>query len=375
MSNIVTEKDIVNYYKNQGIEDTSFCFCKDCGKLIAYDTDKHHFSFKKDTGNLQYINGLSFLSTRIYNGHEYRLCRCYDCVCKAYPEFKDVRFKFAHKVAKYTQYGFGVSDEDFNVVSKERQSVTKEKMIKKYGLNEGEKKWQAYCDKQAITNSFEYKHKKYGMSRKEFYDYNQSRAVTLENMIKRYGEEIGNQKWNEYCERQRYTTTKEYFIEQYGEIEGAAKYEIFSQKRAEGSIHSKQYSQISEELFNALSQEFKNHINHILYGSNEYQLSTLGGHYYNLDYYDKKLNIVVEFFGDYFHFNPKKYSSDTVFRNIKAQDKWDRDAERLEDIQNTLDCKIIVIWEASYMSNKQDTIATVIDFIKNQEQLENITYV
>lgn len=375
-SNIVSTEDIVKYYNNKGITDTSFCFCRDCGKLIAYDTDKREFRFHKYTGMLLYSdNGLSFLTTRIYNGHEYRLCRCYDCVCKQFPEFKDVRFKFAHKAAKYTQYGFGVSDEDFNVVSKNRQSVTKEKMIKKYGLNEGEKRWNSYCNKQAETNKFEYKHKKYGMTRKEFYDYNQSRAVTLENMINRYGEEIGNQKWNEYCDRQRYTTTKEYFIEQYGETEGTAKYELFNQKRAEGSICSKQYSQISEEIFEILLKEFSDHSVNILYGTNEYQVPTLGRHYYNLDYYDSTLNVVIEFFGDYYHFNPKKYTADTVLRNTTAQDKWNRDAARLEDIQNTLDCKIIVIWESTYRNDKHGTIEKVIDYIKNQDQLQNITYV
>lgn len=374
MSN-VTKEDIVKYYNNNGITDTSFCFCKDCGKLIAYDTNKYHFSFHRYTGKLLYSNGLSFLTTRIYNGHEYRLCRCYDCVCEKFPEFKDVRFKFAHKAAKYTQYGFDVSDEDFNVVSKERQSVTKDKMIKKYGLSEGEQRWKAYCDKQSITNSFEYKHEKYGMSKKEFDQYNKSRSVTLKNMVDRYGEEIGNQKWEEYCDRQRYTCSLEYFITTYGEIEGKLKYDNFSQKRSEVCITSDKHSNISDELFDYILNNYKDHSNNIFYAENEYQLNTEGGHYYNLDYYDRTLNIVMEFYGDYYHFNPKKYTADVVMRGIKAQDKWDRDAQRLEDIQNTLGCKIIVIWESTYRSDKQDTIARVIDMINNKEKLEDITYV
>lgn len=374
MCNIVTEKDIIEYYHNKGIDDISFCYCKDCGKLIAYDTDKREFRFHKYTGKLLYSdNGLSFLTTRIYNGHEYRLCRCYDCVCKAYPEFKNVKFKFSHKAAKYTQYGFGVSDEDFNVVSKERQSVTKEKMIKKYGANEGEQRWKVYCDKQSITNSFEYKHEKYGISEKEFREYNRSRSVTKENMINRYGEEMGNKKWNEYIDRQRYTCTIEYFINQYGEEEGKVKYDLFSQKRSEVCITIGKHSNISDELLDEIVKYFKK--NKVYYAENEYQVSTISGHYYNLDYYDRTLNVVIEFFGDYYHFNPKKYSADTVLRNIKAQDKWDRDAVRLEDIQNTLNCKIIVIWESTYRNDKHGTIDKVIDMIKNKRELKNITYV
>ena len=41
------------------------------------------------------------------------------------------------------------------------KTVTKEKMIKKYGISEGTEKWNSYCKKQADSNKFEYKHEKY----------------------------------------------------------------------------------------------------------------------------------------------------------------------------------------------------------------------
>ena len=110
----LNEQEIIQYCKDNNI-DPSICYCKECGKFLAYDNAVFHIN-KATKKLVTDDNKLSFLSTRNYNGTEYHLCRCYDCVCEKFPNFRDVRFKFAHKAAKYTQYGFGVSDEDFKPV-------------------------------------------------------------------------------------------------------------------------------------------------------------------------------------------------------------------------------------------------------------------
>ena len=207
----LNEQEIIQYCKDNNI-DPSICYCKECGKFLAYDNAVFHIN-QATKKLVTDDNKLSFLSTRNYNGNEYHLCRCYDCVCDKFPNFRDVRFKFAHKAAKYTQYGFGVSDEDFKPVCDARQSVTKEKMIKKYGISEGTERWDSYCKKQADSNKFEYKHEKHGMTLEEYDEYNKSRAVTLNNMIKRYGVNEGLIHWNQYVESERYTCTLPYYIE------------------------------------------------------------------------------------------------------------------------------------------------------------------
>lgn len=371
----LTEQEIVEYLKNHNI-DPSICYCKDCGKFLAYDNK--HFSIHAYTDKLLYNNnngGLSFLTTRDYNGNTYRLCRCYDCVCEKFPEFKNVKFKFAHKAAKYTQYGFDVPDEDFKPVSTARQAVTKEKMIKKYGLNEGEQRWNEYCKKQSVTNSFEYKNKKYGMTEEEFDAYNNSRAVTLDNMVKRYGEEEGNKKWNEYVERQRYTCSEEYFIETYGEIIGKEKYRNFIKQRNGGcKISNTAVSEISLELFQSLKKYYSR--NAIKYGSDEIDVEVDNGHFYFVDYYDFNNDIVIEFFGSYYHMDPKKYTDDYILRDgSTAKEKREKDYHRLELIQEKLGCKVIVVWESTYRSDKQGTVEAIIKMIENKDQLQNITYI
>jgi hypothetical protein len=60
---------------------------------------------------------------------------------------------YGQKWSKCCKYAFGVSDEDFDEIAHERQKVTREKMINRWGLEEGEKRWQQYCNKQAQTNT------------------------------------------------------------------------------------------------------------------------------------------------------------------------------------------------------------------------------
>ena len=369
----LSEQEIVQYCKDNNI-DPSICYCKECGKFLAYDNAVFHINSvtKKIVCD---DNKLSFLSTRNYNGNEYHLCRCYDCVCEKFPNFKDVRFKFAHKAAKYTQYGFGVPDEDFKPVCDARQSVTKEKMIKKYGIIEGTERWNSYCKKQADSNKFEYKHEKHGMTYEEYDEYNKSRAVTLDNMIKRYGVQDGLFHWNQYVERQRYTCTLEYFIEKYGDTIGTEKYNDFVEKR---NTSNRLFgpSAISLEMFDKLIKNYKNNI--VYYDENEYSVHTNKLCLYHVDYYDKTLNIIIEFYGDFFHLNPKIYDADFIqFKHhekaILAKNRWQHDKERIDDIQQTLNCKVIIVWESTYKNDKKGTINSLIQMINNKEQLNDIT--
>ena len=369
----LSEQEIVQYCKDNNI-DPSICYCKECGKFLAYDNAVFHINSvtKKIVCD---DNKLSFLSTRNYNGNEYHLCRCYDCVCEKFPNFKDVRFKFAHKAAKYTQYGFGVPDEDFKPVCDARQSVTKEKMIKKYGITEGTERWNSYCKKQADSNKFEYKHEKHGMTYEEYDEYNKSRAVTLDNMIKRYGVQDGLFHWNQYVERQRYTCTLEYFIEKYGDTIGTEKYNDFVEKR---NTSNRLFgpSAISLEMFDKLIKNYKNNI--VYYDENEYSVHTNKQCLYHVDYYDKTLNIIIEFYGDFFHLNPKIYDANFIqFKHhekaILAKNRWQHDKERIDDIQQTLNCKVIIVWEYTYKNDKKGTINSLIQMINNKEQLNNIT--
>lgn len=111
-------------------------------------------------------------------------------------------------------------------------AVTLANLIKKYGEIDGAARWEQYRKRQAYSNSFEYKHKQYGWSKQQFDEFNAARAQTLDNMIRRYGEFEGATKWEQYCARQAYTNTKDYFVSKYGKVNGVARYLEINNKKA-----------------------------------------------------------------------------------------------------------------------------------------------
>lgn len=103
-------------------------------------------------------------------------------------------------------------------------AMTLESMIKKYGNEIGVQKWNTYCTIQKEKNTFEFKKKKYGWTEYQFKEFNASRAVTKKNLINRWGLTDGLNKWKSYCDRQSYTKSKQYFIDTYGVIDGIKEY-------------------------------------------------------------------------------------------------------------------------------------------------------
>ena len=95
--------------------------------------------------------------------------------------------------------------------------VTEKSMIKKWGIELGEQKWKEYCNKQSITNTFEYKKAKYGWDENEFNEFNKKRGITLKNLINKYGEDLGNKYFNDYVTKQKITKSREYMINKFGE--------------------------------------------------------------------------------------------------------------------------------------------------------------
>lgn len=269
-------------------------------------------------------------------------------------------------------------------------AMTKAKMLHLHGEEKGNEIWNEYLKKQAETNTFEYKNKKYGMTKEEFSNYNASRAVTLENLVKRHGKEEGTAKFNAYCERQAYAgNAKEYFIELYGEEEGMKKYLELNQKKSlsvenfirkygeeEGrenyikwlkgiSERSWFNSAIASDFFKNLSRylsiEVKETFEHADSKNGEYFLfreKNRGSFFYDFTSVEHK--IIIEFNGDVWHANPKKFSSDYIIpkSNEPAHERWKRDKEKIE-LAEQHGFKVIVVWEDDYRNDKEGVVALV----------------
>ena len=141
-SHHLSEDELIQYYKEHNL-DISDLYCKECGKLLIYDNAYIYYAVNKDnTFNYDKLIsiGNTFLTTRIYNNTEYRICRCKECVAKEFPNILNHKYLYAQKGSFSTKYAFDVSDEDFQIVSKHCNARTKESMINKYGVIEGNEK-------------------------------------------------------------------------------------------------------------------------------------------------------------------------------------------------------------------------------------------
>lgn len=260
---------------------------------------------------------------------------------------------------------------------------TLEKSILRYGDILGKEKFNSYCGKQRETNTLQYKQEKYGMSKAEFISYNKSRAVTLENMILRYGDLLGNEKWKEYCDKQAHAGCSiDYFIEKYGEIDGIEKYKsVCASKIHNYDNYVKWYGEVDGPT------KFENHITFKSpsYASKSSQVF-FDKLYEKLDdtdktccyYYNKNVEfglmcketktykkydfclpnkkIIIEYNGDHIHANPAIYLPNEIpkyFRKKErytAQELWDKDTIKHE-LANKNGYTVHVVWESSATKN------------------------
>lgn len=260
-----------------------------------------------------------------------------------------------------------------------RTAVTIDNMISKYGDAEGRRRWEAYRNKQAESNSYEYKKEKYGWSKEEFDSFNKSRSVTLLNLIQKHGEEDGTARWFEYCHRQAYTNTLGYFIEKYGE-QGEAKFQSMNKRKG----HS--ISTVAERHSCSLDEavEIKSSYTNCGTSTLEYEIvtelvKTIGTIDYSMltkqycvhdgkraYFYDIVHNKkAIEINGDYWHCNPKLYDNNYYHRtmDLLAEDIWMKDKAKIDLLFELRGIPALTIWESEYISDKKGTIEKCIKWL------------
>lgn len=217
-----------------------------------------------------------------------------------------------------------------------------ENFLQLYGEEEGRKKYDEYCVKQAVSNSFEYKQIKHGWTEEQYNEYNKSRASTEENFIARHGVEEGTKLWKEYCERQSYTTTLEYFIEQYGEEEGRKKYEEFDKAR----LNVGGRDGVSKMELDALAWIMDD----ILQIGPDVQFTVqhkING--YKFDLVFPTLNKAIEFNGTNWHADPSVYKADQFIPFVEktAQEVWEKDKVKMNAAEEA-GYSVFVVWQREY---------------------------
>jgi hypothetical protein len=86
---------------------------------------------------------------------------------------------------------------------------------------------------------------------------------------------------------------------------------------------------------------------------------------YICDIYIKELNLIIEFNGDYWHCNPKKYDGDYLHPHKKktAKEIWDEDKLRVDNIKK-YGYNLMIIWERDF--EKPNYVKNIIKkYVKN----------
>ena len=282
-------------------------------------------------------------------------------------------------------------------------TLTKYKMFLLYGKDEGIKRWDQYRQKQSYSNSFEYKQQKHNMSKKEFNSFNKSRAITLENQIKKYGKKEGSKRFKNYVETQKYVgSSVEYFIslhgeekgkiiyddikkskgitlenqiKKYGDFEGKIRYEQYRKKLA--SNHKPRFSVVSQQLFKSIMNYFDNKLDFYFaanQGERLFWLKTKN---------DKKVvfvdflykNVIIEFNGDIFHGNPELFEpNDTpnyFFPDKTCVEFWEEDKKRINELKK-MNYNVLIIWENDYRNSESIVVEQCINYIKKYSKNNKI---
>ena len=318
---------------------------------------------------------------------------CVECNTK-HPQITHTHLKKAHGITlkEYVSKHHLTKDDLYCLNVRELRKVTLENMIKKYGETEGNNRWNQYKEKQAHSNSFEYKQQKYGWTKEQYDAYNNKRASTKDNFIKRHGENEGTARWEKYRKTQSYAgVAEEYFIEKYGAVEGPLKFkevcalkvntldtfiqrhgEIIGKEKWERlSDQRSQYirqSNLANELFNMILNKLPEEIHSNVFfdlKNSEYFFAKKGYKTVFVDFFIASSKKVIEFAGDYWHGNPEVYEPNFYNPQAKslAKDLYQKTIERNLLLESIHGCKVLLVWENEYKKNKEEILGKCLKFL------------
>lgn len=83
----------------------------------------------------------------------------------------------------------------------------------------------------------------------------------------------------------------------------------------------------------------------------------------------EECNLCIEFFGDYWHANPKKFNSDDILRNFTAKQIWENDRRRIYNLENNIpnkNYKVIIVWQDDYTNSKDLVLQNIYKHINDR---------
>lgn len=303
---------------------------------------------------------------------------------------------------------FDITDEELEKERLKLATGTLESKIMRYGVEEGTRRWNAYRKRQSYTCSKEYMMNEKGMTEDEWHKFNANRASTKENFIKRYGEEEGVRRWESYCAYESYAgCTLIWFINKLGKEEGTKEYI----RVCDAKLAMKPYSDVSQKMFEEIDKVLGEYAIESYWAKKNYefelrlpidikyimmlpkeQLKSIDTSYgfdlqqaicsmttdkneakqiavmtFRPDYWLHYK--IIEFNGDFWHANPKIYNENDMLPRPgntyeSAKDIWERDKTRYERFM-LCGFKVHVVWESDYVDDPERTVDECVKFLRD----------
>ena len=319
------------------------------------------------------------------------MIKCLECG-KELLTLKHTHFKFkcTGKIQNLSQYTEKYPDAKTTDESVKKQMAHSEKsFITRYGESLGRKRWEDYRQQLREKGTLEGFLKK-GKSEADWKKFNDSRAVTLENLTRKYGEEEGKKRFEKYCLLQRRAgKTLDWYIETYGEAEGASRYlEVNSRKgitienmikkygALEGRIRydawheatrsryvSKLQSEIIKKIIDILPTNYMFHEG--IFGK-EFCVYQERPYMYDFVVTDP-VKVCIEINGDFYHANPLIYKPSDLIKirgsdGILASDLWKNDRKKKEVLESK-GYSVHYIWEQEWNQDKNQCMQKVKEWL------------
>ncbi len=301
---------------------------------------------------------------------------------------------------KYNQYREKISKSGKG----KNSGSTKQKFIKKHGQQIGIEKYNQWLSK--CSQSLQGFINRYGevQGRKKFEQFRSKSLQTKENFIKRYGQEQGAIKWQQHLTTHRNSSkrslnywliqcqgdlqlankkliqsqsrSKQWFIEKFGKQQGEKRYINRLEKQSKTfklrnrnedfKRNGKKFSKISYQFFKDILIKLDEEFDIVCFGSKQKKIFDQNRSYL-CDFYLKKndIQLVIEFFGDFWHSNPQLYTENFINPVTKTSSLivWKNDEERLNSMKLLVN-DVFVIWEKQVKIDREKAINKCIKFIK-----------
>ena len=131
------------------------------------------------------------------------------------------------------------------------------------------------------------------------------------------------------------------------------------------------YSKTSQDLFYSILDNYPIEDREGVFfatKNNEFKINREEGGIWMYDFSDLKTKKIIEFHGDMYHGNPKKYLAEDYphpFRkNITAQEMWSKDELKIKKAKEE-GFDVLIIWDSEYRwGNKQEVINKCLNFLE-----------